>query len=217
MNQYRRIVSYLYKYGNGKKGENTGFVRIDTRAEGIRLHIRIRDLRMMDEKRLKVYFYFHKENRMQLIFVDEFLCVRGNCEYKKMVLPDFTDGDFERLNGVIFLDDQVIGNERRPNEYKYMKEGLQKVINDYNLEYIDIPFFEDKDRKHPDSAVGIYVNYLEVNDLIVMPIFNRGEEDNQAFEILQRTFPNKTIETIVYNDVAKEGGLLNCTTWVIHN
>ena len=43
---------------------------------------------------------------MQLIFVDEFLCVRGNCEYKKMVLPDFTDGDFERLNGVIFLDDQ---------------------------------------------------------------------------------------------------------------
>ena len=53
MNQYRRIVSYLYKYGNGKKGENTGFVRIDTRAEGIRLHIRIRDLRMMDEKRLK--------------------------------------------------------------------------------------------------------------------------------------------------------------------
>lgn len=58
----------------------------------------------------------------------------------------------------------IIGNERCPNEYKYMKEGLQKVINDYNLEYIDIPFFEDKDRKHPGSAIGIYVNFLEVND-----------------------------------------------------
>ncbi len=108
----------------------------------------------------------------------------------------------------------IIGNEKRPNEYKYMKEGLQKVINDYNLEYIDIPFFEDKDRKHPDSAVGIYVNYLEVNDLIVMPIFNR-DEDNQALEIIKKTFPDRKIETIDYSDVAKEGGLLNCTTWVV--
>ncbi len=106
MNQYRRIVSYLYKYVNGKKGENTGFVRIDTRPEGIRLHFRIRDLRMMDEKRLKIYFYFHRENRLQLIFVDEFLCVRGNCEYKKNIFPDFTDGDFEKMNGVVFMDQQ---------------------------------------------------------------------------------------------------------------
>lgn len=106
MNQYRRIVSYLYKYANGRKGENTGFVRIDTRPEGIRLHFRIRDLRMMDEKRLKIYFYFHRENRLQLIFVDEFLCVRGNCEYKKNVFPDFTDGDFEKMNGVVFMDQQ---------------------------------------------------------------------------------------------------------------
>lgn len=104
MNQYRRIVSYLYKYGNGKKGENTGFVRIDTRPEGIRLHFRMKDLKMMDEKRLKVYFYFHRENRLQLVFVDEFLCTRGNCEYKKLVLPDFSDSDFEKLNGIVFLD-----------------------------------------------------------------------------------------------------------------
>ena len=106
MNQYRRIVSYLYKYGNGKKGENTGFVRIDTRPEGIRLHFRVKDLRMMDEKRLKVYFYFHRENRLQLVFVDEFLCARGNCEYKKVVFPDFTDSDFEKMNGVVFLDQE---------------------------------------------------------------------------------------------------------------
>ena len=106
MNGYRRIVSYVYRYENGKKGENTGFVRIDTRPEGIRLHFRIKDLRMMDEKRLKVYFYFHRGNRLQLVFVDEFLCMRGNCEYKKILFPDFTDGDFEKMNGVVFMDQQ---------------------------------------------------------------------------------------------------------------
>ena len=110
----------------------------------------------------------------------------------------------------------VIGNERLPNEYKYMKEGLQNAIDKYNLTYIDIPYFEDKDREHPISAVGIYVNYLEVNDLIVFPVFGR-EEDAQAIEIIKRVFPNKQVETINYNDVAKEGGLLNCTTWVVNS
>ena len=46
-----------------------------------------------------------------------------------------------------------------------------------------------------------------------MPIFGR-EEDNQAIEVMKQTFPDRIIETIDYNDVALEGGLLNCTTWV---
>ena len=116
---------------------------------------------------------------------------------------------------VRFVDrNTIIGNERKPNEYQYMKDGLQKAIDTFNLTYIDIPFFEDKDPKHPESAIGIYVNYLEVNDLIVMPIFGR-DEDKQAVDIIQKAFPNKQVETIDYNEVALEGGLLNCTTWTI--
>jgi agmatine/peptidylarginine deiminase len=77
-----------------------------------------------------------------------------------------------------------------------------------------MPFFVSKDSKHPLSAVGVYVNYLEVNNLIVLPVFGR-EEDNQAINIIKETFPDRTVETIDYNDVAYEGGLLNCTTWVV--
>ena len=101
------------------------------------------------------------------------------------------------------------------DEYKYWQKGMQKVLETYNLSYIDVPFLTDsKDSKYPESAIGIYVNYLEVNDLIVVPVFGR-DEDFQAIEIIQKAFPNKKIETINYNDVAKEGGLLNCTTWVV--
>lgn len=115
---------------------------------------------------------------------------------------------------VRFVDRNTILGNDRVKEFQNWTKGIQKVIDQYKLTYIDIPFFEDKDRKHPISAIGIYVNYLEVNDLIVIPIFNR-DEDKQALEILKKTFPNKIIETIDYNDVAKEGGLLNCTTWVV--
>lgn len=126
-------------------------------------------------------------------------------------------GDYTgHADGMVrFVDRNTILGNKLADEYKYWQKGMQKVIDTYNLTYIDVPFITDiKDPKHPGSAIGIYVNYLEVNDLIVMPIFNR-DEDRQVLEILQRTFPNKIIETIDYNDVAKEGGLLNCTTWVV--
>lgn len=126
-------------------------------------------------------------------------------------------GDYTgHADGMVrFVDRNTILGNKLADEYKYWQKGMQKVIDTYNLTYIDVPFITDiKDPKHPGSAIGIYVNYLEVNNLIVMPIFNR-DEDNQVLEILQRTFPNKKIETIDYNDVAKEGGLLNCTTWVV--
>ena len=49
-----------------------------------------------------------------------------------------------------------------------------------------------------------------------MPVFGvPGNRDAEALAKLKEVFPNKTIETIDYNDVALTGGILNCTTWVI--
>lgn len=101
---------------------------------------------------------------------------------------------------------------------KYKKDwwkNTQRIFDTNNISYVEVPFFEDEpDPENPDSAIGVYVNYLEVNDLIVLPVFDR-DEDNQMISILQEQFPNKTIEKINYNKIAKKGGLLNCTTWVM--
>jgi agmatine/peptidylarginine deiminase len=106
----------------------------------------------------------------------------------------------------------ILGNDLA-KEYKYWREGMQRVIEKFGLRYIDVPFITDiKDPKYPLSAIGIYVNYLELNNLIVLPVFGR-EEDKQALEIIQKAFPDKIVETINYDKVAQEGGLLNCTTW----
>lgn len=116
---------------------------------------------------------------------------------------------------VRFVNRNTIVGNNRAGEYKYWQDGIKKVMDTYNLTYIDIPcVINKKDPKHPDSAIGIYVNYLEVNDLIVVTKFGI-KEDQEAVAILQKAFPNKHIETIDYNDIALEGGLLNCTTWVV--
>lgn len=103
---------------------------------------------------------------------------------------------------------------------------MNKVIEKYGLTYLDVPFFTTKNSsKHKGvaTAIGVYVNYLEVNDLLIVPVFGKEVvpimgtvEDDQVLDILHRTFPDKVIETINYNDIAKEGGLLNCTTWVVN-
>lgn len=99
--------------------------------------------------------------------------------------------------------DTILGNNRS-EEYKYWSNGIEKVLKDKHLKYIDVPFFYGyKDPKHPEHAIGIYVNYLEVGNLIVLPIFEvDGNKDAEAIDTFKQIFLDKIIETINYNEVA---------------
>ncbi len=134
-------------------------------------------------------------------------------ECEIIIIPTIHGDLTGHADGMVrFVDrDTLLGNNLEA-EYKYWREGMQKVLTEYKLSYIDVPFFEDK--AHPDSAIGVYVNYIEVNNLLVVPIFGR-EQDMEVLAILHKAFPNKLIESIDYSDVALEGGLLNCTTWIV--
>ena len=136
-------------------------------------------------------------------------------ECEIIIIPAENDDMTGHADGMVrFVNRNTILGNKLADEYKYWREEMEKVIEQYGLKYIDVPFFLPKDPKHPHSAIGIYVNYLEVNNLIVLPVFGR-DEDKQAVDVLRQAFPDRVIETIDYNDVAQEGGLLNCTTWVV--
>ena len=136
-------------------------------------------------------------------------------ECEIIIIPAENDDMTGHADGMVrFVNRNTILGNKLADEYKYWREGMEKVIEQYGLKYIDVPFFLPKDPKHPYSAIGVYVNYLEVNNLIVLPVFGR-DEDKQAVDVLRQAFPDRAIETIDYNDVAQEGGLLNCTTWVV--
>ena len=136
-------------------------------------------------------------------------------ECEIIIIPAENDDMTGHADGMVrFVNRNTILGNNLEKEYKYWRKGMQKVLKKYNLKYIDMPFSLPKDSKHPLSAIGIYVNYLEIGDLIVLPVFGR-DEDKQAIDVIQKTFPDRIVETIDFNDVALEGGLLNCTTWVI--
>lgn len=108
MSEYRRIVSYLYKYVHGKKEENTGYVRVENRKDGLRLQFHIRDLRQPDKSPVKIYFYIHKKEQIHTFFVDEFIISQGNCEYKNTIFPQTDFPDLSDIHGVIFIKENTL-------------------------------------------------------------------------------------------------------------
>jgi agmatine deiminase len=72
--------------------------------------------------------------------------------------------------------------------------------------------FNRKNRDGDYTAIGCYINYLEVHNLIVFPTFGISE-DLTAFEKIQQFFPSKRIVQIDCKKIAEEGGVLNCISW----
>lgn len=132
-------------------------------------------------------------------------------------IPDITQDMTGHADGHLrFIDKNTIMVNELKNEFPYWKTGFLKMIKEANLDYIEIPWFEHKDKSHPLTAIGCYVNYLEIGNLILFPVFGLpGNKDNEAFKVMKQAFPNRVIEKININGIANLGGLLNCITWTI--
>lgn len=138
-------------------------------------------------------------------------------EAEIIIIPQIKSDMTGHADGLVRFKDKntLIGNNRE-QEYKYWSSGINKILNQYHIEYIDIPFVNHKEKGYPDSAIGCYVNYLEVSNLIVLPIFEvAGNKDDEVFRMFQNICPDRDIEIINFNDVGRHGGLLNCTTWTV--
>jgi agmatine deiminase len=70
------------------------------------------------------------------------------------------------------------------------------------------------DNKSNDQANGDYINYLQMENTVIIPTFGI-KEDNEAVKQLETIFAGQTIATLDSNEIANDGGILNCITWNI--
>ena len=149
-------------------------------------------------------------NKLQL--VDE---LEKLLEVEIIIIPQIKTDMTGHSDGMVrFVNSSIILVNDRDKDLKYIVNGINKAMKTHNIECIDIPFFEYKSKKHKDNAIGCYMNYLEVKDLIVLPIFGIDKDlDDEVVNQFKEIFKTKKIETINYNTIGLEGGLLNCTSW----
>lgn len=138
-------------------------------------------------------------------------------EAEVIVIPQVKDDLTGHADGLVrFVDrNTLIGNDRAI-ENDYWRDGMNKVLKKYKLDYIDCPFLDHIIKNNKDHAIGCYMNFLEVKNLIVLPIFEvKNNKDEEVLAIFKDVFKDRQIETLNYNNVGLGGGLLNCSTWTV--
>jgi agmatine deiminase len=62
------------------------------------------------------------------------------------------------------------------------------------------------------SAVGLYLNFLRVRNLVLVPVYGL-REDELALRKIESVLPGVRVIPVPSIHLAREGGVLNCVTW----
>jgi agmatine deiminase len=153
-----------------------------------------------------LYRYKSKEAiRKQL--EDELKC-------KVIIIPRYPNDKTGHADGLIrFINsNKVFINEEDKNSIEWQKK-FHAVLNENNLEPVMLPCTMEDDQETGD---GLYINYLHVGNLVIVPQFGRGHADEKALHIMEEVM-GKTNTVVPYNakTIAEYGGVLNCATWTV--
>ncbi len=128
-------------------------------------------------------------------------------EARVIIIPSLRSDMTGHADGMVrFVDENtVIGNR---TGYRFGLEMQIKIaLRNHGIEVYDFPYFDSKG----NSAVGCYLNYLETEQAIFLPVFG-AHMDSEAIETAESLF-KKPIALVNVNEIAKDGGVLNCISW----
>ncbi len=99
---------------------------------------------------------------------------------------------------------------------------MNSVLNKIEKSGIKIiPFpdvqIDDKNKDGDYTAKGNYINFAQIGNYILFPQFDLKKEDSQALKKITEIYTDKDYKIIpvLSNEIANDGGVLNCITWNI--
>ena len=105
-----------------------------------------------------------------------------------------------------FLDDRTVLCNR-PLSSCGFEQQVKRAVQDCGLDAVDFPFVPTGGV----SAVGCYLNYLETERVVFLPVF--GVEQDAEAETSARQLFSKEIVPVNIREIARQGGCLNCISW----
>ena len=114
---------------------------------------------------------------------------------------------------VRFVDDNTVLINESTNENRAIENELRTILKDARLDIIEIPYMPSCDPTFV-SAKGLYLNYLQMKQAIIVPVFNHSTDD-KAIKLLENIFAGQNIVAIECNEISADGGVLNCISWNI--
>jgi agmatine deiminase len=137
-------------------------------------------------------------------------------EIDKLIFVPWDNDDFTgHADGMVrFIDNEtVLINERSKYINTIFQTSLRMSLHNAGIEYKELPYNVPDDPTGV-SARGLYLNYLQMEEIIIMPIFHL-KTDDKAYNVFSECFNQQRIETIDCSEIARDGGVLNCISWNI--
>lgn len=134
-------------------------------------------------------------------------------EVDNVYFVPWDENDFTgHADGMVrFIDSNTVLINDYSKESKAFQRSFRMSLHNAGLDWIELPYIPSKDLL---SAKGLYINYLQTKQAVIMPTF-KSKYDEQAMKILEDVFKGQTITSVHGSDLAAEGGILNCVTWNI--
>ena len=128
-------------------------------------------------------------------------------EASVLIIPSLKSDMTGHADGMVRLVGENTAIVNAPLSPYGFETKVKKSLQNYGFNVIDFPYLDSKG----DSAVGCYLNFLETKQAIFLPVFG-VDMDSEAVETAKNIF-NKTIIPVNINEIAKDGGVLNCISW----
>lgn len=139
----------------------------------------------------------------------------GLLETDQIIFIPWDRNDFTgHADGMVrFVDDNTVLINEPTNENPEIEKQLRSILKDARLDIIEIPYMPTCDPTFV-SAKGLHLNYLQMKQAIIVPIFNQSTDD-KAIRLLENIFEGQKIVAMDCNEISAEGGVLNCISWNI--
>ncbi len=135
--------------------------------------------------------------------------------FDKIIFIPWDKNDFTgHADGMVrFLDNDTVLINQPTGENPDCEKELRAILKKEGLNCIELPYLPPPDPTFM-SAKGLYLNYLQMSHVVIVPVFNT-DTDDMAVQLFEELFKRQTVLAIDCNDIAKEGGVLNCISWNI--
>jgi len=136
-------------------------------------------------------------------------------QIEKLIFVPEQPKDFTgHSDGMIrFIDNQNVIINDYSKEKTEFNRAFEIAIHNAGLNYEKIPY-NVYENSNSIQANGDYINYLQMENIVVVPTYNIKECD-KTIKQLEKIFLSKKVVTIDGNEIANDGGILNCISWNI--
>ncbi len=144
-----------------------------------------------------------------------------------IIIPQDPEDFTGHADGMVrFIDEKrVFVNNYRPDYLPQFQKKFHNSLFEAGLEVVNMIY--KPDLSSSDSAIGLYINYLEIGNLLVIPTFGAQDlsnrwnlnedcaDDEMAVIMIENEFPHYQTRVLDCRDIAVHGGVLNCISWKV--